>query len=128
MAVQSIWAAIEEGDIAGNHLFVTAREVAFRKMNGVGKFNYLAQKIRPRTETLDDAGHLLSPRTGSPEIVCGSNFSGSFSVFGNLNFCRRLCWGSSRFGFVIHGQGYGQTSSAICVRRSTTVVFLRKAL
>ena len=63
MTVQSIWAPIEEGDVAGNHLLVAARQVPFRKMDGVGKFNDLAKEIGPRTKAFDDSWDLPSPRT-----------------------------------------------------------------
>jgi len=42
MAVQSIGTAVQVGNVAGDHLLVTAGEVAFRKVDGVGELNYLA--------------------------------------------------------------------------------------
>ena len=35
VTVQSIWATIQERDVAGNHLFVPPRQVSFRKMDCV---------------------------------------------------------------------------------------------
>jgi hypothetical protein len=35
VTVQSIWATIQERDVAGNHLFMPPRQMTFRKMNRV---------------------------------------------------------------------------------------------
>ena len=35
VAIQSIRALIQEGDVAGNHLLVTADQMAFREMNSI---------------------------------------------------------------------------------------------
>jgi hypothetical protein len=87
VAVQSIRAAIEEGNVAGDHLLVAASEMAFRKMNFIGEFHYLTEKIRPRAKTLDDAGHLLASGASAPEIVSGGGFACGFCVFRNADFC-----------------------------------------
>ncbi len=58
MTVQSIRAPIQIGNVAGDHLFVPPRKMSFGKMNGVGEFNHLSQKIWADAETLDDAGDL----------------------------------------------------------------------
>ena len=102
MAVQSIRATIEKRDIAGNHLLVPARQVSFGKMDGVGKFNDLSQKIRTRAKAFDDAGHLLSSRAGAPKIVCRGYLAGSFGVFGNPYLCRRFCVKFGGLGFLVH--------------------------
>jgi hypothetical protein len=101
MAVQSIRAPIEERDVAGDHLLVSARQVPFGKMDGVGKFNHLPQKIRPCAKAFDDAGDLFSSRAGTPVVVCRGHFAGSFGVFGDLNLCCRLCVEFG--GFLVHG-------------------------
>jgi hypothetical protein len=106
MAVQSIRTPIEKRDVAGDHLLVPAREVPFRKMDGVGKFNNLSQKIRPRAETLDNAGHLLSSRARAPKIVCCSYFAGSLGVFGDPDLCRRFCVKFGGLGFLVHVHGW----------------------
>ena len=59
MAVQSIWAPVQVGNVAGDHLLMTPREMAFGEMNRIRELNYLLQEIRPCAETLDDAGDLL---------------------------------------------------------------------
>jgi hypothetical protein len=87
VAIESIRAAIEKGNVAGDHLLVTAREMTFRKVNFVGEFDYLAKKIRPRAKTFDDARDLLTPGAGAPEIVGSSDCAGGFCVFGDPDFC-----------------------------------------
>jgi len=59
VAVQSIRTAIEIGDIAGDHLLVSAREVALGEMDSVGELHHLAQEIRAGAETLDDTRNLF---------------------------------------------------------------------
>jgi hypothetical protein len=96
MAVESIGAAIEERDVAGDHLLVAAGEMTFRKVNFIGEFDHLAKKIGPRAETFDDAGDLLTSRAGTPEIVGGGYFPCGFCVFGDADFCGLLAGGSIR--------------------------------
>lgn len=102
MAVQSIRAPIEKRDVAGDHLLMAARQVSFGKMDGVGKFNHLSQKVRPRAKALDDAGYLLSSRACAPKIVCRGNVAGSFSVFGDPDLYCRLCVKFGGLGFFVH--------------------------
>jgi len=59
MAVQSIWTAIQVGNVARDHLLVPSRKMAFGEVDGIGELNYLLQKIGPCAETLDDARDLL---------------------------------------------------------------------
>jgi len=59
MAVQSIWAPVQVGNVAGNQLLVPSREMAFGEVDRIRKLNNLLQEIRPCAETLDDAGNLL---------------------------------------------------------------------
>jgi len=92
MAVQSIRAAVQIRDVAGDHLFVAARKVSFREMDRVSHFNDATQEVRPRSEALHDAGNLLSSRSGAPKIVGGSRFSGGFRVFDDFDFSGGLCW------------------------------------
>jgi hypothetical protein len=105
MAVQSIRAPIEKRDVAGDHLLVPPREVAFRKMDGVGKFNDLPEKIWPGPKALDDAGDLFSSRTGAPVIVCRGDIPGSFGVFRDPDLCCRLRVRFGGLGFVVHVHG-----------------------
>ena len=59
MAVQSIWTSVQVRNVAGDHLLVTSREMAFGEVDGVRKLDHLPQEIRTRAETLNYAGHLL---------------------------------------------------------------------
>jgi hypothetical protein len=87
VAVQSIRAAVEVGDVARNHLLVPPRQVSLGKMNRVRKLDYLTEKVWPRAEALDDAGNLFAPRGGAPEIVRGGDVGGRRGVFRDANFC-----------------------------------------
>ena len=105
MAVQSIRAPIEKRDVAGDHLLMPARQVPFGKMDGVGKFNDLPEKIWPGPKALDDAGDLFSSRTGAPVIVCRGDIPGSFGVFRDPDLCCRLCVRFGGLGFVVYVHG-----------------------
>ena len=59
MAVQSIWTPIQVGNVAGNHLLLSTRKMAFGEVYGVRELNHLLQEVRSRAETLDDAWDLL---------------------------------------------------------------------
>jgi len=60
VAVQSIRAAVQVGDVAGDHLLVAANQVAFGEVDGIGEVDDLAQEIGPRAEALNDSGHFGS--------------------------------------------------------------------
>lgn len=90
MAVQSIWAAIQEGNVTGDHFLVAAGEMAFREMNLIGEFDDLAKEIGTRSETFDDAGDLLASGGAAPEIVSGGEVAGGVGVCGDVNFCAML--------------------------------------
>ena len=59
MAVQSIWTPVQVRNVAGDHLLVPARKMAFGEVDGIRELNYLLQEIRPCAKTLDDARDLL---------------------------------------------------------------------
>jgi len=81
VAVESIWTPVQEGDMACNHLLVSAREVPLGEMHDIAYLNYFSEKVGSRAKTLDDARNLLSARAGAPEIIgCGS-FAGGFRIF-----------------------------------------------
>ena len=61
MAVQSIRAPVQIGNVTGDHFLVPPRKVSFGEMHGVRELKHLAQEIGPRAETLDNAGDLFSP-------------------------------------------------------------------
>src|ERR1700757_1846246 len=89
MAVESIRTAGEEGDVAGDHLLVSAGQMALGKVDGVGEVHHLAQEIGARAKTLDDSRHLRSPGTGAPVVVSRRRVSGGLVVLCNSNL-RRL--------------------------------------
>jgi hypothetical protein len=118
VAVQSIGTAIEIGDVAGDHFFIAASEMSLGKMNGVGKVDYLAQKIRARAEALDDARDLLPAGTRAPIIVGGKRIACGFGIFGDSDFCGGLpsrlgCW---KLGLIV-----------VVIRHSISILLSRSA-
>ena len=110
MAVQSIWTSVQVRNVARDHFLVVSREMAFREMNGIGKFDYLPKEIRARPETLDNSWHLLSTGAGAPVVICGGHVPTRFGIFGDpnlgcrrrrLRFVRRLP--GKLAGFFVHG-------------------------
>jgi hypothetical protein len=91
VAIQSIRTSIEVRDVAGDHLFVPASEMPFGEMNSVRELDHLTQEVRTRAETLEDAGDLLPPGTGAPEIIGSSSVTGSVGVFDDSDFCYGRC-------------------------------------
>jgi hypothetical protein len=81
VAVQSIRAPVQVRNVTGNHLLVSPRKMPLRKMHGVGELQDLAEKIRPRTETLDDAGDLGPTRARAPRVVRRRHVAGGLSIF-----------------------------------------------
>jgi hypothetical protein len=99
VAIQSIWAAIEEGDVAGDHLLGTAVEVAFGEMDRVGELDDLAEEIGTCAEAFDDSGDLLAAGTCAPVVVGGGGIAGGGGIFGDFD----LGFGSWRFRFCVVG-------------------------
>jgi len=60
MRIQSIRTAIEPGDPTGDRFLGPARQVPFRKVDGIAEAYDLAQEIRAMAKTLENAGHLLT--------------------------------------------------------------------
>jgi hypothetical protein len=81
MGVQSIGTAIERRDVAGDSFFLAASEMAFGKMNSIGKSNDLAQEVRPVAETLQNAGDNLASAKLAPLLVHFGGFAGGFGIF-----------------------------------------------
>jgi hypothetical protein len=103
MAVQSIRAPVQVGDVTRNHLLVAAREMAFGEMNGVGKLEHLPQEIRACAEALDNSRNLLASRTGAPVIVGSGYFAGGIGVLDDPDFGRRFGWNDlSAFRLLAH--------------------------
>jgi hypothetical protein len=108
MAIQSIRAPVQIGHVAGNHFFVAAREVPLREVDRVSKLDHLAQKVRPRSETLDDARYSLSSRTRPPDVIrcrrfaCGFGILDDFDLRGRFRGRRRdsAVWGPRTAIFV----------------------------
>jgi hypothetical protein len=90
VAVQSIRAAIQKGNVTGDHFLVAAGEMAFGEVKCIGEFNDLAEEIGTRSETSDDAGKLLAAGARAPEIVSGGEVAGGVGVFGDMDFGVRL--------------------------------------
>lgn len=103
MAVQSIRAAIQIRNMAGNHFLGAPRKMSFGKMDGIGKINDLPQEIRPCPKTLNDAGNLLPPGASSPVVIRGGSLSRGFVVFDDSNL---------RF----HMQGYAYSDRPTALR------------
>jgi len=85
VGVQSIWTAVQEGNIAGDHLLVPAGKVAFGKMNGVGELHYLTEKVWPLSEALEDAGHFCAAGGIPPLIICSGGVAGGVGVLDLLD-------------------------------------------
>ena len=80
MRVQSIWAPVQRRDVAGDGLLLATTQVPLGEVNRVGKGHDLAQKIRPGTEALQDAGNQLPTAESAPLLVHFGGFAGSFIV------------------------------------------------
>ena len=87
MTVQSIRTAIEEGDVTGDHLFLTSRKMSLGEVNGVGEFDHLTQEVGTRAEALDDARDLLPSGSRAPEIIGSECVARSLGVFGDFDLC-----------------------------------------
>jgi hypothetical protein len=85
MAVQSIRTSVEIRHVAGNHLFVSPREMPFGEMYGVGKLHHLPQKVGARAKTFDDTWNLRSSGAGAPEVISLVHLAGRIGVFDNRN-------------------------------------------
>jgi hypothetical protein len=94
MRIQSIRTAIEPRDPAGDRFLGPAREVPFRKVDGVAEAHDLAQEIGAMAKALENSGHLLAPRMGAPLVIYLRNLASRVSIFDQLDFCLR-----TRHGF-----------------------------
>ena len=89
MRIQSIRTAIEPGDPAGDRFLGPAREVPFRKMDGIAEAHDLAQEIRAMAKALKNSRHLLTPRMGAPFVIYLRNLASRVSILDQLDFCLR---------------------------------------
>ena len=85
MRVQSIGAAIEIGDPAGNGFLGAAGEVALGKMDRVAELHDVAQEVGPMAETFQDAGHFLAAGFGAPFVVDSCHVAGRVGIFDQLD-------------------------------------------
>ena len=93
MRVQSIRAAIQIGDPAGDGFLGAAGEVALRKMDRVAELHDVAQEVGPVAETFQDAGHFLAAGFGAPFVVDSCDVAGCVCVFDQLDLGFRICHG-----------------------------------
>jgi len=61
--------------------------MALGKVHRIAEFNDVAQEVGAMAEALQDTGHLLTARLGSPLVVNLGHFAGRLSVFYDLDFC-----------------------------------------
>ena len=87
VAVQSIGTPVQVGNVARDHLLVSARQVACGEVDGVGEVHHLAQEVGARPKALDDAGHLVTSGAGTPVVVSRGGVSGGLSILDDLDFC-----------------------------------------
>jgi hypothetical protein len=90
MRVESIGAAIEPRDPAGDGFLGAAGEVTFRKVDCVAEAHYIAQEIRPMAETLEDSGHLLTSGVCAPLVVDLCDIAFRVRIFNDVDFCFRI--------------------------------------
>jgi hypothetical protein len=70
MAIQSIGALVQVGDVAGNHLFMTTCKVPIRKMDLVREIDESSQEIWTGAKTLNDPWHLRCSGSGANKGIC----------------------------------------------------------
>jgi len=90
MTVQSIGTPVQERNVTGNHLFMTAGQVSRGEMHGIGELHYLPQKIRPCPKALDDARNLFSTRSRAPEVIGSCRIARRIGIFNNANLGARM--------------------------------------
>jgi hypothetical protein len=91
MRVQSIWTAIQIRHPARNRFLGPTRQVPFGEVNRIAKLHHVVQKVRPMTEALQNARHLLAARFCAPLVVDLRNLAGRFSVFDKPDLRRIFC-------------------------------------
>ena len=95
MRVQSIRTAIEPGDPAGDGFLGAACQMAFGEVHRIAEAHHFARKIRPVTEALEDARHLLPPGLAPPLVVDFGDIAGSICVFDEADLCSWMNHSSS---------------------------------
>ena len=90
MRVQSIGAAIEPGNPAGNRFFRPPREVPFREVHRVAEADDFAQKVRAMAKALEDPRHLLATGMRTPFVIYRRHVAGSVSILNQVDLCRGI--------------------------------------
>jgi hypothetical protein len=90
MRIQSIGTTIEPRDPAGDGFLGPAREMSFRKVDGIAEAHDLAQEIRAMAKALENSGHLLAPRMGAPLVIYRRNLASRLSILDQLYLCLRV--------------------------------------
>jgi hypothetical protein len=88
--VESIRAAIQVGDVARDHLFVSPREMAFGKVDRVGELHYVAKEIRALTEAFQDSRHLRAAGLGAPLVIGDRSIAGRLGVLDQFDLWAEL--------------------------------------
>lgn len=101
--------------MAGNHFLMAPGEVAFRKVDGIGKLNDLPQKVRTSAKALEDPRHLFTARPPAPVIVSGGGVAGSFRIFNDSNL-GSWPWPFLLVGLCTHGLEHRKSESLHCQR------------
>ena len=86
MRVQSIRAAIEIRDPAGNGLFGAPVQVPLGEVNRVTEADYFPQKIGPVAEALENSGHVLPSGLLPPLVVDRRHVAGGIRIFDQPDF------------------------------------------
>ncbi len=107
MRIQSIGTAIEPRDPTGDRFLGPAREVPFRKMDGVAEAHDFAQEIRAMAKALENAGHLLAARMGAPFVIDLRYLARRVSILDQIDFLLRVRHGSEPKISTIHARSPG---------------------
>src|SRR6266567_740233 len=86
MGVQSIRTAIEPRNPARNCLLGPSVQMSVGKVNRIAEFDHVAQEVGAVAEALQNAGHLLSARLGTPFVVDRGHFASGVAIFDQLDF------------------------------------------
>lgn len=81
MRVQSIRAAVEVRNVAGDRLLRAAVKVPFGKVDGVAEIHDLAQEVGPVAEAFENAWHVLSSGVLAPLLIDVRDFANGVGIF-----------------------------------------------
>jgi hypothetical protein len=103
MRVQSIWTAIQIRYPARDRLFRPPRQMPLGEVHRIAKLHDVAQKVRPMTEALQNARHLLAARFRAPLVVDLGDVARRVHVFNQLDLRGILSHRGERFARLYHG-------------------------